>query len=171
MLLLLLTVVCYGKTLDRQLQQLTSEQKKVLNYTIEQGKKHNLGYLLAAIAWKESNLGLWPMNLDDGKYGSYSIYHIQLDYYLKREGIKNTSWNRSRHAEVLLLDIDRATEAVISIIELWKRTHKTASVTDKVIKSYNAGYNVKSTAAINYHNDIQKRIDAITRYHQQLAVK
>lgn len=162
--ILLTSVISYASTLTsyvNQLAKLTPQQINILNYTIKKGKEHKVGYLLAAIAWKESNLGLWRTNLDDGKYGSFSIYHILLEYYLKKNDIQDTSWNRSRTAEKLMDDEDLATVYVIDLLTHWSKVHKTSITSDKVIKSYNAGSNTKTNKAQSYYNDINLRLQAI----------
>ena len=174
LLVLGLTLSLISSEYTTQLNKLTKEQQEVLKYTIAQGKQNNLGYLLAAIAWKESNLGLWQTNLSDGKYGSYGIYHNLLEYYINNQKKSNNSWNRSRLAEQLLFDRTEATRYTVELLTYWMSYYKTDYLDHRVIKSYNGGYKIASKQVINYYNDITKRIDALTKKYgslQELAVK
>lgn len=175
MLRLLLLCLCIllhsmqSKDVDtyyKELNNLTQEQRKILSYTVQQGKSEGVGYVLAAIAWKESKLGTWILNLDDGKYGSFSIYHINLEYYLKKKKISNTSWNRSRQAEILLENTDIATDYVIEMLNYWKKHHKVNKHDhEKVLMSYNGGY-AKSKQAESYGKDVMIRIEALEKYYK-----
>lgn len=167
--LLFVVNICFGKTLTQyvnQLNRLTPEQKRILDYTYNKGQEYKLGHLLSAIAWQESNFGMWRINLADGKYGSYSIYHIMLEYYIKYYNINNTEWNRSRNAELLFLDNDKATEYVVELLTSYSKHHKTNKTHDKVIKSYNAGYNINSDKAKQYYSNINLRLQALEIYYK-----
>lgn len=162
--LAMLTVGMFGSTLNKyvnELNNLTADQYAVLQYTLNKSKENKLDTLLAAIAWKESNLGKWKINLSDGQHGSYGIYHILLDFYIKQQNVKDTDWNRSRQAEILLEDEDKATEYVLHLLEHWSKVHKTGKTHASVIKSYNAGSNIKSKKAESYYTDINIRMQAI----------
>ena len=150
----------------KELESLSKDQLAVLYYTINKGKEEGVGYALAAIAWKESGLGKWKMNLDDGKYGSFSLYHINLEYHLSRNKIKNTSWNRSRTAEALM-DDDKATDEVVELLKYWVKYHKVSDASNrKVFASYNGGYKPNKQAN-NYADDAVARMNAIEKFSKK----
>lgn len=148
----------YVNLLDR----LTDEQKKVLLDSYTYGSEHDLGLTLAAIAWQESNFGMYMTNLSDGKHGSYGPFHILLDYAMIRHDVKN-KWDQSRLAERLLFDFDFSAEEALSQLKYWQNRFKdNANSHAWAIAAYNAGSSgLKSKKGQNYRADIKIKIQAL----------
>lgn len=158
----------------KDLENLSPEQRDVLYSTWLIGSKENLGYTLATIAWKESNFGKWMLNLSDGKYGSYGIFHINLEYAIKRNNIK-TAWGRDRYADKLLADIEFSSKEALNILKYWQMIHKKEMKGKELLKnifaSYNGGFNYKSPQAIAYSKDASLRIIALQRHFQKYSLE
>lgn len=147
--------------LELELENLTKEQYQVMLGALHYGEEYELGLTLAAIAWKESGFGKFTMNLDDGKYGSFSPYHIRLDYASQRHNIK-TGWSRSRLAERLLNDLEFATKEAARVLQSFRGKKCNYSCS---IARYNGGYTAhKNKKALAYAEDIKKRVEAIKGY-------
>ena len=146
----------------KELYNLSNEQRYKLYFSYAMGYKHDLGLTLAAIAWKESHFGKYPMNLADGKHGSFSMYHIVLDYAALRRN-KTSMWDKSRLAETLLKDDVFAAEEAIAVLKYFgskKNCNWKCSVA-----SYNAGHlGLKSKKGAAYAEDIALRTKAIDKY-------
>ncbi len=133
LILILFVVGSYG---------LTHKQLENLRFSYNFGAKYQLGWTLAAISYKESSLGLHPINLADP---SASQYHILLKSALKRHHIKDTSWNRSRMMERLLYDKRFAAKEAIAELLYWKaywirKGYSGNWLWIKMVGSYNGGY-------------------------------
>ena len=170
LMLLVVTAWCdEAETIEKyykQLKRLTPEQTKIMLYSYEVGSKYDLGYSLAAIAWKESKFGKYLMNVTDGKLGSYGVYHILLEYAIVRAKIKS-DWEISRYAERLTSDIELSAEEALSELLFWKSYFK-----GKPFKAMFAGYNagtagLKSTAGSIYADDAILRIRAMERFFKE----
>ena len=166
--------VVYAVQIDRklvnkylkELDNLTSNQKSVLlqayNHT------EDIGILLATIAWKESRFGDWLVNSTDGKYGSYGIYHINLEYHIARKNI-TSKWARDRELEKLMLDSNYSTLEASKIVLYWQNRYKNNNY--KTYLSYNAGYDLTNKRGIEYAKDALHREQAIREYmYKYLAV-
>lgn len=68
-------------------QYFSPKQKAVLLKAYEYGAPHDLGYTLAAIAWKESCAGEYRMNFQDPSAG---IYHAHLPGLIKKIPLAQT---------------------------------------------------------------------------------
>lgn len=148
----------------KELHNLDHDQYKVLIDSLSYGKSYDLGYTLAAIAWKESHFGKYKVNQSDGEYGSYGVYHILLDTALRRENIKDTGYI-NRHTLKLKLITDNSVNAAHALTELnyWKKYHKGSY--KKMVASYNAGWkSTKSNYGYRYYKDISKRVKVLKSY-------
>lgn len=148
----------------KELYYLSNEQRFNMLFSYAMGYKdgNDLGLTLAAIAWKESAFDKYPINLADGKYGSFSMYHVVLDYAAIRNN-KTTMWSKSRLAETLIRDKKFAAEEAIGILKFfgnrkgcdWKCS----------VASYNVGsIGLKSKKGVAYANDVSYRVKALDRY-------
>lgn len=148
----------YVNLLDR----LTDEQKKVLLDSYTYGSEHDLGLTLAAIAWQESNFGMYMTNLSDGKHGSYGPFHILLDYAMVRHDARS-KWEQSRLAERLLFDFDFSASEALNQIQYWQNRFKdNTNSLAWAIAAYNAGgSSLNSKKGQNYRSDIKLKIQAL----------
>lgn len=156
----------------KQLNNLSKEQMKIMLYSYEVGEPYDLGFSLAAIAWKESVFGKYLMNLSDGKSGAYGVYHILLDYAAKRNKVKN-DWEKSRLAERLVFEIELCANEAISELIFWKTYFKRAK---NPWKSMFAGYNAGGAGLTSkkgkaYAEDAILRVKALERYFANKNLK
>lgn len=152
----------------RQLKRLDKDQLEIMLYSYKVGATHDLGYALAAIAWKESNYGKYLMNIFDGNLGSYGVYHILLETAISRNKIK-TNWDKSRYAEKLVFDIELCADEAISELLYWKSYFKRSATPWKAMfAGYNAGYKgLRSTAGKAYADDAVLRVKALQKYFKE----
>jgi hypothetical protein len=145
------------------LDKLNQKQAENLLYIVELGKPYDLGYTLAAIAWKESDLCEHPMNLSDGKFGSFGCFHNLLESVAARHNVKLNGYNASRLAEQLVLNIDYSAVEALAELEFWLTKYK--GNWRKAVASYNAGWNIK--AGEKYMLDIAKKVKQIKKFLDQ----
>lgn len=155
----------------RQLYRLSDDQLKIMVFSYKMGAEFDLGYSLAAIAWKESNFGLYLMNLADGKLGSFGVYHILLEYAIARNKIKS-NWDISRYAERLVFDNELCANEAISELLFWKKYHKKhANVWRRMFASYNAGtFGIDTEKGRLYAEDAVNRVRALERFFKKKKI-
>lgn len=156
---------------EKEFLELTPKQLERAKDIYIRAKPYGLDFAATAlsIAWQESNLGEYPLNIQDP---SCSMWHIQINYYLKRKNIKNTAFNKNKHCSILIADNDLAFEAFLEVYRLWEEVHKKKKMkTEFIIRSYNVGYNVYSNAAIRYSNAINARKKVINKYFKTDALE
>lgn len=152
-----------------QLNHLNKHQLYVLNKAYSKGVDYDLGLTLAAIAWEESNFGMYNINLGDGdrfRYkGSYSPYHILLHSICKRLKIKS-NWKASRLAEKLVYDLDYSTNmATVELLYWQKYWEDKPKPWSHLVASYNAGYkSYKSKGGVRYLKRIKVKVRALKIY-------
>lgn len=151
-----------------ELTQLSKKQKMVMYESYLYGLDHDLGYTLAAIAWKESKFGLWPINVSDGKHGSFGPFHVLLESSSVRNGAV-TDWDKSRLAEKLVLDFQFAANEAISELLYWQRRWENKDMNwSRTVASYNAGKaSINSDRGLAYSKDILLRIKILKKYFKK----
>ncbi|WP_104638550.1 hypothetical protein [Helicobacter bizzozeronii] len=97
------------------------EQKKVLVYAYHYGSKENLGYEMAAIAWKESCAGAYRVNFDETSAG---IYHAYIPAVLKFYNEGQTPFMKSYYGDLLIRDRNFASRIALDTLVSFKRIHK-----------------------------------------------
>lgn len=149
----------------KSLYKLTAPQLKVMLYAYKAGQPYDLGYTMAAIAWRESNFGQWPMNIHDGKWGSFGVFHILMESAASRNKL-TTDWERSRFAEQLVFDIKVCADEAIAELTYWQRKFRNSPEPWKsMVAGYNAGHKaLNSSAGRDYVNDIVIRVKALNKY-------
>lgn len=149
------------------LSNLTPSQYDVMTKSYKLGLEIDLGYILTAIAWKESNFGDYMLNLSDGEYGSFGPYHIRLDYSIKRNNL-TSKWLRDRHAEKLIYDLEYSAIEALEIINYWRKYFKPKlkkdNVDREIFSAYNGGYSYNNKDALSYGNDAIIRVKALKRF-------
>jgi len=138
------------------------------------GKPYNLEYVLPAIAWQESCLGLYKLNMYDPSAG---LYHAYLPSVMARhKGLKNTKFNRNKIAQMLVNDDLFAASEAINELKFWsnfylinKKDYKNQSLKDLVIKSYNRGirwhrYSKDNKSAKRYLKQVLLKIEKIKKF-------
>ena len=158
----------------QELEELDEEQLELMLRVYSLGGEHGLGYTLVTIAWKESDFGKYNINLSDGKYGSYGVFQIRLDYALKRNNIK-TKWKRDRFAEKLLNDLEFSTNEAVKVLNFWINHHKKNTKKGQrllnVFASYNAGYKHGGKKGAQYGKDSIRRFKAVQKYFKKYAIE
>ena len=161
-LCLLLTAVV-SKSIEgyvNEIYNMSQDKKMTLLYSYIYGIHHDWETVLPAIAWKESNLRK-VSNPKDGKMGSYGIYQVQVYYHLKAMNLKITDANIKAYSQKLTNDHYYNAYAAVVNLEYWAKLYGRESLT-KILASYNGGMKgVKLKVALNYAEDIQKRMKAI----------
>ena len=137
----------------KPVEDLSRKQVQTLYQSYNYGVEYDMGLTLAAIAWQESNAGLYPINISDPSFG---VHHILLTTAMKRSDIKNTGYHRNMLA-ASLLDHDVSASYAIKEIKYWFGYHR--SDWYKVWASYNAGHNYK--AGVSYANKIREKVKLI----------
>lgn len=152
----------YEEMFEKDFRKLNREQLEMLMEIAKRAKPYDLVYSAVAIAWQESNLGKWQINLKDPSCGPF---HQVIPLFLKKNKIANTEFNRNKVCSELIDDIDLSVSTVISELEAWKMIHKNRmNVWDYVYRSYNAGYNYDSATAKKYSKMIRARIKVLKKY-------
>lgn len=136
-----------------ELYRMSNNQLNTLIQSYKYGKKYGLGYTLAAIAWQESQAGLYPVNISDPSFG---VHHILLTTAMKRGKVRNTSFHRNMLASELL-NHDVSASYAIKELKYWKRYHK--GNWKRIWASYNAGHNFKN--GLKYSQQIEEKIQKI----------
>lgn len=150
------------------IQKFDKDQIQTIRYAYHYGKKHDLGYTMAAIAWKESCAGLYRINFDDPSAG---IYHAYLPNVIKRHYKKrNTSFRRNAVAERLIRDPEFASQIALEELLYWKKIRK--NNWKEMIKSYNKGFSweknkTRNKMAESYYEDISKKIQILQNYFEK----
>lgn len=137
------------QNLKYQFSVLSKYQFSVLKYSCKVGIKYNLCYTLSAIAWQESDFGLYNIDLQDPSAG---IYHIKISnamYYLK---LDNTPFNRNRVAQWLMRYPGLSSKLAIKELRYWLRYWGGSWY--KAVGSYNGGFKPNN----NYANEIVRKV-------------
>ena len=106
-------------------------------------------YSLMAIAIKESSLGKYIIN---SKSEDYGLFQANIKTVLKRQKVKDNSYNRSIYAQKLINDVGFATANAIIELNYWKKVHKENWF--KTWASYNTGWNYNSETGIQYSTKV-----------------
>lgn len=166
-LLLFMQYYIYATPVNKcvSIDKFSDEQKEIIAYAYNYGKKHNLGFTLAAIAWHESCAGEYRMNFADPSAG---IYHALIPGVIKRyQMLKDTGFNRNVIGELLIRDDEFASKVAIDELLFW---HKVRDGNWKdIIKSYNKGYSWEKNdklneIAENYYKNIKLKKEILEQY-------
>lgn len=143
----------------------SNEQKEIIAYAYNYGKKYGLGYTLAAIAWHESCAGEYRMNFSDPSAG---IYHALIPGVLRRyQMLKDNSFNRNVIGELLVRDDEFASKVAIDELLYWDKV-RNGNWKD-MIKSYNKGFSWEKSEksnkfAENYYENVRLKREILEEY-------
>lgn len=152
----------------KDIKLFSKSQIDTIRYAYHYGKKHDLGYTMAAIAWKESCAGLYRLNFDDPSAG---IYHAHLPGVIKRHyKAKNTSFRRNMVAEKLIKDPEFASQIALEELLYWKKIRD--GNWKNMIKSYNKGFSWEKSKGRNkiaeaYYEDISQKVKMLKIFFTQ----
>lgn len=133
----------------------TDKQINVLHRAFQYGKKHNMAYSLAAIAWKESSAGV---NLRNPRDPSAGVFHVTVRNALHYAGWENTEPNQQVMYELLQLDFDTSANYAIKNLTFWRDAYKVGW--KKTWQYYNGGRSY-SEASRKYAEDIAAKVRKI----------
>ena len=144
----------------KEFRNLSEKQVDIAREIYYKAKPYALSIEAVAIAWQESNLGEYPINLQDPSCGPF---HININTYVNRYNIKKTGFHKNKACSMLVNDVDVSVSAFIAEFEAWKVSHnkKGNTSTEHILRSYNAGYNYNSEQAKNYAKHVLARMEAI----------
>lgn len=139
----------------------SDEQREVLQQSYDFGKPYDMGWSLAAIAWKESSAGLKLANFSDPSFG---VYHILLKTAAAHEGVDINSDPKSgiNIATRLLWDNSYAADHAITVLNYWLGRHN--GDWSKAWASYNGGNNWEGNAPQEYSADIKSKLSYLRKH-------
>ena len=143
--------------------KLSHKQKELANKIYKRGEEFNLGATLVSIAWQESRLGKYPVSFSD-KSGACGIFHQVVRHYIKQHNLQDTELNRNIVCGNLIYDEDLAITQALEVLMFFKRYYiskKEPQHYPKMIKAYNAGFNVDSYAASVYYKQVYHNVKII----------
>lgn len=143
--------------------KLSEQQKAQARQIYHLGKPYQLELTLISIAWQESRLGLAPVNIQDPSCGSH---HINIRTYLNLHKLKNSAHNRNWYCNRLISDLQLSTATAIEVLLWYKNYHK--GNYSKMIKSYNAGFNIKIPQADKYYKEVYHNVKILETLRPQL---
>ncbi|RDU70651.1 hypothetical protein [Helicobacter brantae] len=152
----------------QNIEKFSKDQLQTIRYAYHYGKKDNLGYTMAAIAWKESCAGLYRINFEDPSAG---IYHAYLPNVIRRHyKQRNTPFRRNVVAEKLIREPEFASQIALEELLYWKKIRK--GNWKEMIKSYNKGFSweknkLRNKMAESYYEDISKKIQILQQYFEK----
>lgn len=142
--LILSSVALFSNTLN-----LTQNDIVILKKLKSLTNDKMMKYSLMAIAIKESSLGKYVINTQSEDYG---LFQANIKTVLKRQKVKDNSYNRSIYAQKLINDVGFATANAIIELKYWRKVHKDNWF--KTWSSYNTGWNYNSKTGIKYATNV-----------------
>ena len=178
LIFLIFSTTLFSETLEKlekQFRTLTLEQQEVARTAYKLGESFNYGYTLVAIAWKESQFGIYMINLQDPSAG---VFHNNINTVMKRhkEDYLDTSFQRNLIAQMLIDNIFFAAAEALSELEYWEELHKDMLNIEtraylKIWASYNGGYSYNNDRPKAYAQSIRKRIIIIKKVWEEYGKK
>lgn len=119
---LLLPIMLFGDIMSEQHDwySLTQNERDTIIQGYLDAKQFDLGLTVAAIIWQESRGGKWLISTDHNDYG---LYHINLYWYMKSMGIKNTIYNKSEVASILITDKMTSLSYVVAKLVIYRKRY------------------------------------------------
>lgn len=170
-LMLAMAGICFGFE-EFNYDKLDTKQKELAKAIYKRGAEFNLGATLVAIAWQESRLGRYPINLSDSG-GSCGLFHQVVRIYLAQHRLNDTPLNRNVACGNLIYDTDLAITQALEVLQFFNNYHKTRGnypIYPRMIKSYNGGF--KSSEASNkYYQEVYHNVKIIEKIKDTLSKK
>jgi len=134
LIVVLYAISLYGQdyNLEKDWVGMSEKEKKAIAASFQMGAKYNLGYTLAAINWHESKGGRWRISADGNDVG---YYHVNVYWYLKENGIRNSIWKRLEYKTLLITNQKLELDYVISMLVKLRKKYKNAWL--KIWRDYN----------------------------------
>lgn len=152
----------------KEINNLTTEQEKLLKDSYKTGNKYGYGSVLAAICWKESRFG---KNMVYAHKTKKDIYNESVGPYQQLMSVAMLKHNLSTNKEAVVLKQkyinnhsfarSNAMEDLLMWVDHWKNKRKT-EVINYALASYNAGADPKY--GIGYSKDVLLMAKIIENY-------
>lgn len=129
---------------------------KAYNYAEENVGK-GWGLVFAGIALQESELGL---KIKNDKTKDYGVFQNNIKTVTKRNGISPQAAKRN-----LLSSFEYSAKESHKELAFWVKVHgdpNKRTNLQKILRSYNAGYNYSSGAAKKYSKDVLNKMDKLS---------
>lgn len=155
----------YMKTFEEDFDKLSQQQLDVIHQVAERAYPFDMGYSAVAMAWQESNLGEWPIDIA-GK--SCGVFHKIIPNYMKDKKMTINSFKTNVVCADFMNDINLATSVYLDDMHYWKtslqkRGYKGKELWDMMFRSYNAGYRLENKDGIRYSKQVQARIQVLQK--------
>lgn len=144
-------------------EKLDEGQKETALKIYKLAKPSGYEMTMIAIAWKESRLGKYPINLQDPSCGAH---HIQIVNYINLFKIKDTPLNRNIYCSKLIEDIAISTYTALEIFLTFKAFHKNNY--SKAIRSYNAGYSLDNNKGMKYYEEVYNNVKELEKIREKI---
>lgn len=164
-----------GEDVCSNIDKFNEKQLENIRYAYHYGKKDNLGFILGAIAWKESCAGMYRLNMQDPSAGNYHTIlnlAIQIERIMQNKPKKKKigKFEQNVMAERLICDREFASRIALYQLREWKRLRN--NNLKEMLKSYNGGNrwltNEESNQKVEkYADEILKRASVIERFFEQ----
>lgn len=148
--------------------KLSEQQKQTARYIYKIGSQYDLGATLVAIAWQESRLGLYPVNMQDPSCGAF---HQILPNYIRQHNLKDTPLTRNIVCGNLINNLDLATLQAVEVLLFFKKYHTTRKnypVYPNMVKSYNAGFKTNIQKAETYYKQVYHNVKILESIKEEL---
>ncbi len=116
----------------------SKSQLEVAQFVYDKGKPHGFPRTMQAIAWQESSFGV---NLENKSEGSCGIFGNKADIVSNRVSTLWATVTTEEAKHLLINDRDFAADMCIAELKFWWERRETW---DDVIRSYNAGWNLRN---------------------------
>jgi hypothetical protein len=140
-------------------------QRTALTQAYEYGVPHDLGFTLAAIAWKESSAGKYRLNLDSKDLG---LFQINEKTAYNTLGVTN-HYHQVQLAQELIYNDHLGAYLAIETLEHFRAERPlTNQVYREMLMSYNTGYSwrrspEKKRRALAYSEDVRSKVSTLMK--------
>lgn len=150
-LLVLLATITIAKAECR----FTPEQNAVLHLAYAVGQPHDLGYTMAALAWKEGFVGRYivRINPNDGEHGSYGVTHVLLTTAMWMLDVDSTWEAKAKLAPKMMNDDIYTLHLSLEYLQRFDHLPWRQQI---------AKYNGAGQRAEAYAEDVVKRVGVLT---------
>ena len=172
--IMLLTMVNGTKLSDKDKKELIELEKEFLNLTVEQidtlrfirdaAMEHNLVWSLTAIGWEESKFNVYSVPVNNS--GDYGLFKINIYWHLKRLGLKDTIWNRSKFGTRLIKDDHYNLDTSIGILRAAERQKKSWESYRVVWSIYNSGN--RDASGMEYARRIALKVKILKEHMESI---
>ena len=115
--------------------RLSDHQMYIMRRSYDYGKEHDLGYTLAAIAFKESSAGVRLYNWNDPSAG---VHHVLATHVLNTLGMEHTPEHIEMGMEMLASNFYLSAHIALRELKWWIDRHNGDWF--RAVRSYNQGH-------------------------------